>query len=233
MNTMVTDRDLELVRAVARWPFLTVTQVSTWLADVAAGSAARRVANRRVAALVDHGLLAADTFLVRHGRVVWATTEGLRMAGLDGPSHPPRIGAAIHDKIVADLCLRMIIERPQHQLVTEREMRRVDTGNQQGTAAPMWVTPRTDSQQRIYPDFVTLAPSGRRVVHEVELAPKQLLRMTALVGAHLANPEVGSIRYYVGPAAAGVVERAAAAAGQDAAAQGYSKPVTVVPLEEL
>lgn len=228
---VITPRDLRLVEFVSRFDFVTTTQVCRWLSSVAGGSAAMRVTNRRLAVLIGAGLLEHATVLSEHGRVVWATHEGLRAAGVTGSVHPPRIGQARHDKIVADLALTIMIDKPTHHLVTEREMRRDDTRNGATTDAPLWVTAHTaTSARRVYPDLLSIAPSGSRVVHEVELSGKAHLRLTSLMLSHLANDAVGSIRYYASSDAINGVTKAAEQARQIAGGRGNQKVLLVLGL---
>lgn len=227
----VTPRDVELVGFVARFPFVTTRQASRWLSGVAGGSDAMRVLNRRVAVLIHAGLLADGTLLSEYGRVLWATREGLDTAGAGGAVHPPRIGQARHDKLVADLALDMMINKASHRVVTEREMRRVDTHNQVPSTDPVWVTVHTAAKsRRVYPDLLTIAPSGSRVVHEVELAPKAHSRLVSLMLSHLDNEAVGSVRYYASNEARAGLEKAADEARTVAATRSNRKALTVIGL---
>lgn len=227
----VTPRDLQLVELVGRFPFVTTVQASRWLGEVAGGSTAMRVLNRRVAVLVGAGLLEQGRFLTEHGRVLWVTHEGLRAVGQSGQVHTPRIGQARHDKIVTDLALEVMITKPSHQLVTEREMRRSDTPNQLVSSDPVWVTVHTsEKSRRVYPDLLTVAPSGSRVVHEIELAIKAHSRLVSLMLSHLDNEAVGSVRYYASNDARSGLDKAALEAREIVAQRGQRKVLTVVGL---
>lgn len=190
-----------------------------------------RVLNRRVAVLIEAGLLVDGRLLTEHGRVLWATHEGLRAAGVDGTVHPPRIGQARHDKLVADLAVELMITKANHQVVTEREMRRSDTVNQLPSSDPVWVTVHTGvKSRRVYPDLLTVAPSGSRVVHEVELATKAHSRLVSLMLSHLDNDAVGSVRYYVSKDAHTAVTKAADEARETASRRGSRKVLSVLGL---
>lgn len=228
---LVTERDLRLVGFVARFPFVTVAQVNRWLASIEAGSAALRVTRRRLQVLREHELIDEASLLVSHGRVVWATGEGLRATGVGGSVQHPRIGQAEHDKRLVDLCLDVMINKPSHQIVTEREMRRQDTPNQHHAEEPVWVTLNPGARsQRNYPDFLTIAPSGGRVVHELETSAKSSTRLVALMFAHLSNVSTSSVRYYAPPALMDHVTRAADQARNLAQERGLATPLTVVPV---
>lgn len=230
----VTERDLRMVATIARFGFLTVQQVSRWLGEVEGGSAAPRVARHRLQVVREHGLVAEASLLTSHGRVVWATTEGLQAVGIEGGgAHPPRIGQARHDKRVADLCLDMMVSKPTHRLVTERELRRADTPNQHHDEPPVWVSVHPGARsKRIYPDFVTIAPSGGRVVHELETSAKSRARLVMLMLAHLSNASTGSVRYYATPNVMDHVARAAEETRALATDRGLHTPLNVVPVEE-
>ncbi len=228
---VITPRDLRLVEWVARFPFVTSRQASRWLSAVAGGSDAMRVLNRRTAVMIEAGLLVDGHLLSEHGRVFWVTHDGLRAVGLTGQVHQPRVGQARHDKLVTDLALDLMITKASHQLVTEREMRREDTPNQLRSNAPVWVTVHTTAKsRRVYPDLLTVAPSGSRVVHEVELASKAHSRLVSLMLSHLDNDAVGGVRYYAANDARAGVEKAAEVARQAAAQRGNRKVLTVLGL---
>lgn len=228
---LITARDLALIEWIARFPFVTSHQASKWLSSIAHGSPAMRVLNRRTAVLIDAGLLADGRLLTEHGRVFWVTHEGLAAVGVTGQVHPPRIGQARHDKLVTDLALDLMISKASHQLVTEREMRREDTRNQLPSNEPVWVTVHTSAKsRRVYPDLLTVAPSGSRVVHEVELASKAHSRLVSLMLSHLDNNAVGGVRYYAANDARTGVEKAAEVARQAAAQRGNRKVLTVLGL---
>lgn len=220
-----------MVSFVARFPFVTTRQASQWFSAVAGGSDAMRVLNRRVAVLIQAGLLEEGRLLTEHGRVLWATRDGLRAAGVEGAVHAPRIGQARHDKLVADLALELMINKPTHRVVTEREMRRSDTLNQLPSTDPVWVTVHTSAKsRRVYPDLLTVAPSGSRVVHEVELAIKGHSRLVSLMLSHLDNDAVGSVRYYASNEARNTLDKAAEEARETAAHRGNRKALTVLGL---
>lgn len=232
---MITERDLEIVRFVARFSWVTTEQVRQWISGVDGGSAAMRVTNRRLAELLERGLLLDDRILSEHGRVVWASREGLSSVDVEGGHvHPPRISQARHDKMVTDLALNLMITKPTHTLVTEREMRRADTPHDAAPDAPMYVTVQPGIRaRRVYPDLLTIAPSGARVVHEIETTAKAHGRLVTLALSHLTNDAVGAVRYYAPREVAGVIEKSLNEARQTASERGILKPLNLIPWETL
>ncbi len=234
---LVTERDLELVRWTARFPFLTVDLLHQWTVDLAHGGGSVSIVYTRLRVLESAGLIESRRILAEGGRAVWATPEGLRAAGVSYRSLPPRVGTFHHDLAVAQLATRIAVTKPSHTLVTEREMRNFDTAtrHQESGDDALYASQKVGTHGlsgRVFPDLVTIAPSGRRVVHEVETSPKEKRRLVDLMLAHLSNEAVGSARYYAGPA---VIDRVlAAAAGAREIAVGWRIPtkLSVVALSE-
>lgn len=235
---LVTDRDLRMVAWLARFPFLTVDLLHRWMTELAGGGAAVSVVYARLRVIEAAGLVSSARVLADAGRAVWATPEGLRTAGLPGRSRPPRVSSFHHDLAVARLATSIAVDKPSHTLVTEREMRHFDTppplidGGELRPPEYATLKPGGKDRERIYPDLVTVSPTGRRTVHEVETSPKEHARLRSLMVAQLSNERVASARYYAAPKVLARVEAAAAAAGEILRARGVASPLTVLALSE-
>jgi hypothetical protein len=140
---------------------------------------------------------------------------------------------------VAQLATSIVITRPTHTLITEREMRAADTANQYAGAAPSgdltYASARIGggSATRVYPDLITVAPSGARVVHEVERSGKDHRRLVRLMLAHLENDSIAQVRYYAPRKLITRIQTAADNAQEIALDRGYRKPLNCIPWEEV
>lgn len=234
---LVTERDLAMVAWLGRFPFLTIDLLQRWITDLAGGGAAVSVVYGRLRVLEAAGLVSSARVLADAGRAVWVTPEGLRTAGVPGRSRPPRVSSFHHDLAVARLATGIAVDKPSHTLVTEREMRHFDTPlpgavDSSDRRPPEYATPKPGGKdrERIYPDLVTVSPTGRRTVHEVETSPKEHTRLRSLMVAHLSNERNASARYYASPSVLRRVEAAAGSAREVLAERGVVAPLTVVPL---
>lgn len=231
-NGVVTERDLAMVSWISRFPCVTIDLLRRWLVDVASGGQAESIVYTRLRLLERAGLVRSERVLAAASRAVWCTTDGLRAAGQLGRATPPRVGSFEHDLMVAWLALEFTVSKPTHKLVTEREMKGFETPNQSYEPRPVFTTPAETGQRRVYPDLVTISPSGAHVVHEVERTAKERRRLERLMLAHLSNPHVASVRYYA--RAGAVLDRLEVAAGSVrgiAGQRGIVKPLSVVTYE--
>lgn len=236
VSGVVTERDLAMVRWLGRFPFLTIELLHRWMREVADGGEAVSIVYARLRVLDSAGLVESARVLATAGRAVWLSPEGIRAAEASGRSRAPRVSTFHHDALVAHLATDLVVDKPTHTLITEREIRGFETPNKHGSQPTLYTTPRPEAQSpqaRQYPDLVTVAPSGAHVVHEVENSVKETRRLARLMLAHLANEAIGGVRYY---AAAGPVltrvESAASMARELSKERGLSKPLTVVRIED-
>lgn len=213
----------------SRHTALTVPQVREWLVNVEGSGQSQSIAFARLKVLREAGLIESERIFARGGAALWITTEGLQTLGHTGTSSRPRVSQLLHDLSVADLALELVVTKPTHRLVTERELRRIDTTNQHETGAHQWASKQVvgGRVQNVFPDLVTVAPSGRRVVHEVEMTGKNHSRLVRLMLSHLSNDEVGAARYYASPALVPEIEKAAEEARRAASVRGLDGIVTV------
>lgn len=232
----VTERDLALLGYVSRFGFVTQDQAARWFVECAGAGRSKSVVYSRLAVLREAGLIETRAVLAEWSRAIWVTREGLHTVGGVGAVHEPRLSHFEHDALVGDLALSVMIGKPHHELVTEREMRAADTTTQhhlvgESSSRPEWAS--GEGRQRRFPDLIQVAPTGRRVVHEVERTPKERRRLTRLMILHLSNPNVAAARYYTAPGA--VTQRvtdAAVEARRVLADRGLDKPLKVMHIGE-
>ena len=181
-------------------------------ADVMARFGMGRTATyRRLAALVDQGLLATARLLHGEPALYVATREGLvwaRLARLE----PCRVGVASARHFALCAQLAVVLERtePTYWVWSEREVRvaELDAG---GPVASAELGRLPDGRPRLRRADLVLVPrdEGRRpAAVEVELAVKWARRLEAICRAWARCRLVDHVRYYASPTAARAVARA-------------------------
>lgn len=225
----LTDRDLEYLAGICRWPFITVPQLQEWTDGTRSGATLSGV-YKRIRGLESRGFIIRDRVMHSAPAFVSATREGMQAIGVEGKVASARFSQFRHDLDLVDLALRVRRARPDLTLVTEREMRAEDTQNQHRHHDPVWAVPRIvgdSGRGRLFPDLVQ-TKGGRRVIHELELTPKVANRLAAIMRAYVTDERVGSIRYYAGPNAHDRVSTVAADVNEWAATEQYPVRVTVL-----
>jgi hypothetical protein len=202
---MVTDRD----RAIAEW----IARLgAASAADVMARFGMGRTATyRRLAALVDQGVLATERLLYGEPALYVATRDGLQWARL-ARLEPCRVGVASARHFALCARLAVVLERrePAYRVWSEREVRvaELDAG---GPVASAELGRLPDGRPRLRRADLVLMPrerDRRPVAIEVELAVKWARRLEAICRAWARCRLVDSVRYYASPAAARAVARA-------------------------
>jgi hypothetical protein len=203
---MVTDRDRAIVEWIGR---LGVAGAADVMARFGMG---RTATYRRLAALVDRGLLATLRLLYGQPALYVATREGLQWAQL-ARLEPCRVGVASARHFALCARLAVVLERrePGYRLWSEREMRvaELDAGEAVASAE---LGRLPDGRPRLRRSDLVLMPrdqaAGRPIAIEVELAVKWARRLEAICRAWARCRLVGHVRYYASPGAARAVARA-------------------------
>jgi hypothetical protein len=202
----VTERDRSIVEWIGR-----LGAVSA--ADVMAHFGMGRTATyRRLAALVDQGLLATERLLYGEPALYIATRDGLQWAQL-ARLEPCRVGVASARHLALCAQLAVVLERtePGYRVWSEREVRvaELDAG---GPVASAELGRLPDGRPRLRRADLILMPyeqNGRRpIAVEVELAVKWARRLEAICRAWARCRLVDHVRYYASPTAARAVARA-------------------------
>lgn len=231
----LTDRDLRYLEVTCRFPFVTAVQLQEWVHGKR-DKAVMSPLYARLRGLEQRGLIVTDRVLHSAPRFVSATREGMQAVGVTGRVMNAKFSQYRHDLAVVDLAYRVHVKRPEFTLVTEREMRSEDTANQYADRSAVWATERHAAdvrRRRQFPDLLQVAPSGQRVVHELEMTPKDVRRLTGIMRAYLLDERVGSVRYWVAPRAWERVSSVAKDTNAWAAAEGVSRRVAVEPWTDV
>ena len=203
---VVTDRDRAIVEWIGRLG-------AAGAADVMVRFGMGRTATyRRLAALVDQGLLATERLLYGQPALYVATRDGLQWAQL-ARLEPCRVGVGSVRHFALCARLAVVLERtePAYRVRSEREVRvaELEAG---GAVASAELGRLPDGRPRLRRADLILMPGeqdGRRpVAIEVELAVKWARRLEAICRAWARCRLVDSVRYYASPAAARAVARA-------------------------
>jgi hypothetical protein len=160
----------------------------------AAGRVTDTVVDRTLRRWRELGLANCRRFLVGYPASVWATTSGLRVAGLGYRASEPTFATLAHRHAVARV--RAAIEGRDGTVhwVCERELREGLSG-----------------RRAHLPDGVVESDRGRAAI-EVELTPKTGRRVRQIIATLLGDYD--RVVYYATPRAGAVVGRVAAAHGR-------------------
>lgn len=228
---LVTGRDLAWLGWLGRWRFATAAQLARHFEGVGE-SAPVRVVERRLRGCRDLGLVESARVLHAASSVHWLTRDGLRLVGLNGGSHPPRVAQFRHDLGMVDLAHWWGRDRPGWGLVTEREIRRDETPNPYSDAPPRWsLQPpgAVSTYRRLYPDLVTISPQGKAFGLELELSRKDHARLVRLMSTYALNEAYAGAAYFADATVLPRVQAAAEAANQRSAEAGRGRRITVRP----
>ena len=202
---MATDRDRAIVEWIGRLGAAGAVDVMQRF------GMGRTATYRRLAALVDQGLLATQRLLYGQPALYVATRDGLQWARL-ARLERCRVGVASARHFALCARIAVVLERtdPSHEVWSEREVRmaEVDAGRAVASAE---LGQLADGRARLRRADLVLMPrrEGQRpIAVEVELAVKGARRLEAVCRAWARCRLVESVRYYASPAAARAVGRA-------------------------
>jgi len=180
-------KDHELVNFIGRHGIVCIEHVMTEL------GVRRAQAYRRVANLIEAGLLERLDLLSAEPSLLRATRAGLRFAGLGLP-------LAVVSPAAVDHCLRCVStaqllagEFDPTQVLTERELILWERIEEHPIASA-----RVGERHLHRPDLVILT-ADRPIAIEVELTPKAPDRLRQLIRAWRRASWVGEVRYYCAP----------------------------------
>lgn len=236
-NHAMTSRDLEILQWVGRWRAVTCDQVAREF-DRRAGSTRRReVYERRLRALHGLGLLRQSRPLGDRPRVHWLSRAGMTAASIDGTPASPGVAELVHDLEVIELADHLTKIQPDHQLVTEQEIRRAEPNPSSGPGARL----RSDIEigagrgtgGRAFPDLASVVTSpdgGEQVwVHELERARKGRARLMTIMLSYAYAENVNGVVYWAWPDLVDLLEGVAVEANRATEAAGLRPHVIVRP----
>lgn len=188
------DRDRELVRLVGRHGVMTVEQV------MRATGAGRTGTYRRVAALIEAGLLARLDMLRSQPSLLHATRDGLRYAGLAMPVAKVSPGAVDHWLRSTTVALDLGERYGRDRVLTEREI--VAKEALEGRAMAKARLGISGHRERFHRADLAVLTSEGVIAIEVELTPKAPRRLEELIRAWrsaIGGREVLEVRYLCEP----------------------------------
>jgi hypothetical protein len=187
-------RDLELLRFCGRHGVVAIDHV---MAELGVGQAA---AYRRVAALIERGLLERLALLRREPTLLRPTRQGLRYAGLGLPVPVVSPGAVDHWLRCATTARLLAAEFAPARVATERELRLAERIEGRPIASAQ-VGHLPNGRPRLHrPDLLVCGERGVIAV-EVELTPKAPARLTSIIRAWRGAEGVAEVHYHCAPGA--------------------------------
>ncbi len=195
-------RDWQIVHWVARMGAVTVGQLR------ARFELGRTVAYRRIAACIAAGLLERIDTLRGQPALIRSTRRGFRFTGVGlriAEIRPELVG---HWIACADVALLLEAEFGQGAILSEREIRALETEEQRAVASAV-LGERPDGSKILHRADLAVYAQGQVTAIEVELTPKSPQRLEAIVRAWRRTRTVAGVRYYAWPGAVSAgVERA-------------------------
>lgn len=227
---MITDRDMRLLAWCGRWPFVSIEQiVREW--ERIEEPVSEQVVRRRVREWERFGLIKRERVMANFGPVLWLSREGMQSVELAGGLVGPRVSQFRHDYILTDLAHAILVDRPTHRLVTEREMRHAETPSQDRASEPEFSVAKVGKGTRQYPDIATVTPSGKRIIHEFEHTRKDRKRLQRIMAGYMRADHIAGIRYYCEPALTSHLLDAARTVQTTGRDRGIAKAITVIEIE--
>lgn len=212
-------RDWEIVLWVARIGAVTVGQLR------ARFKLGRTVAYRRIAACMAAGLLERIETLRGQPALIRSTRRGLRFTGLGLRTAEIRPDLVGHWIACGDVALVLEAEFGQGAILSEREIRALETDERRAVASAV-LGERPDGSEILHRADLAVCAEGEVVAIEVELTPKAPQRLEAIVRAWRRSRTVAGVRYYAWPGAVAIgVERAIARTHADARIEVRALPV--------
>jgi hypothetical protein len=218
---VLSDPDLDLLRALAEQRVAVMAQVAHWL------GVGDRAAGRRVARLRDAGLLESRRLFERGSTMVRISSPGLKLIGSPLPRPGQKLDEYRHDVGVGWIWTAAR-EGAFGQMATihsERAMRSHDMrldrmpdgerlrepdGELRGVGVGAW---RADGRpERHYPDLLLESPAGHRIAVELELSDKGRRRLDGVMEAYASDARIDAVLYLVPDP--GLAERVRAAASR-------------------
>lgn len=167
------NRDWELVRLVGRHGVMTIEQV------MVAMGVGRTATYRRAAALIEAGLLERLDLLRSEPRLLHATRDGLRYAGLGMPVAKVSPGAVDHLLRCVDAASWMGSRYAPSPILTEREIAFAEAIEERPIASAEVGTIR--GRPRMHRADLAVMRGQGTIAIEVELTPKAPRRLEAIL----------------------------------------------------
>jgi hypothetical protein len=202
----ITARDRAIVRWIGRQRMVTAAQIGERF------ELGRAVSYARLGGLTQLGLLEHQRIFHAEPGVYLATRQGLHAVDLELPPARVDLRTYRHDVELSSLVIELEREFGRERVVTEREIRAIDTPSQHQESGyePRFGIllngsggrpPTLARHPRVhYPDAVvvrTAESSGIRAI-ELERTTKGRARLRSILQAYVAARHIDEVRYYVG-----------------------------------
>lgn len=182
------DRDIDILRWLARHRFATASQVSERF-DMGLNRTARRLGQLAGAGY----LMRAEPF--RCPSVYLVTRAGLAKVGSD--LVPARFDVRTYRHDLGVTALAVELEVAGATTVSEREMRAREAVGKGQFAARFTPDPTARMPRRHFADLAVERANGTLEAFELELTPKRTRRLTAILKAYRRSPHISAVVYYV------------------------------------
>ncbi len=229
---ILTSRDVAVLEWLGRWRGATAPQIAREFTRRHPESPLPlKSAERRLRALKGMGLVESRDFLADQRRVHWLTREGMRAVGLSGSVASPKLAELTHDLSVIDLAHYLMTTQPEHELVTEQEVRRMEPNPAAGPAAALrsgleMGTGRATGG-RAFPDLVSIVGGSQVWVHELERSRKPGPRLGTIMRAYIYADHIAGAVYWAYPHLVDAVQAAAEEANRAAQEIGRTAKIRV------
>ena len=188
---VLTDRDLDLLRWVNGFGFVSIEQVGRFW------GVSYEMGRRRIGQLVGGGFLVRETVLGGKEFVHRVSNLGVKVAGDDlVPMKKVSLGGFVHDSALPDLAMKLEAENVGSVFKPERRLRR-----ERGLSG-------VGNKGHISDGLLCFEDGRKPVAVELELSTKANARLRKIIKEHSMNLDVSAVWYFVNSAARGGVERA-------------------------
>ncbi|MGW2255427.1 replication-relaxation family protein [Kitasatospora sp. NPDC001660] len=232
----MTERDMEFLGWVGRWRGVTSRQVAREFGrrGELPGEAvlAERVVYRRLAALEELGAVSYSRPFESLPRVYSVTGQGMKLAGLVGSVVRPKVSDIHHDLAVVDLAHELSLSKPGDQLVTEREIRHLETpGFDQEGREFRFSASMSDSSGRKFPDLASVREvsggSTEVFVHEVERTRKAVPRLVRNMLMYVYASHIRGAVFWAYPPLFKYVQEASLTANERSVELGRGRKIAI------
>ena len=207
----VTLRDREILRWAGRQRFVTAELLSLRRWELGRFGAGRLTGERgalsqivlrnRLFRLREAGLVTGKRYLAEGGSAFTVTGRGLGEAGLVLPEAKVDTRTYAHDLGMARLCIQLEDEFGAEAVLTEREIRALDTGLDSPIYSPGSRGSSGAMHKRHYPDLaLELDGDEGPLAIELELSEKGQRRLGDIMGLYRRARHLAGVRYYVADA---------------------------------
>jgi hypothetical protein len=202
----ITKRDVELLRFLSQWQFVSVEQSGQFL------KCSYEVARRRLKGLADYGLVEVDRPFSDMRKLYWVSNEGLRFlgerVGVSRGQRGVRLAQWEHDAILVDIALDFLAKNPGYQVFGEAGMRRSDMQLIEQGEEPRFAFRRYAGGRWVwvFPDMAAIKGENIFIV-EYEHTKKARQRLESLLRTYANESRFAAVQYYASADAFPQLER--------------------------